>query len=149
MTDFALLNHFFDHIYVLTLKRATERQAQIKKNLTGLRYQFFFSVDKNDIDVNNLVNNSVYDLDAGIKNHRYHKPMSKGQIACAMGHRMIYEDVIKNNFSKVLILEDDVAPVENFSENFSQVMNNLPFDWDLLYFDYSKNENTKLAKKLL
>ena len=58
MTDveffFNLLNKFFDHVYVVTLARATDRHEHIRKELNGLKYEFFFGKDKHQFSVEEL-----------------------------------------------------------------------------------------------
>ncbi len=51
---FETLNNFFDKIYVITLKRATERHEHIHKELKGLTYELFFGVDKQEFDIEDL-----------------------------------------------------------------------------------------------
>ncbi|MBC7688942.1 MAG: glycosyltransferase family 25 protein [Aquabacterium sp.] len=147
MKDFALLNNFFDHIYVITLHRATERQAAIKTNLAGLNYQFFFGADKQQHPIEEMIQQGVYDEALAIKNHRYHKPFSAGQTCCAWSHKLVYEDVLNNGYKKVLILEDDVTAVSNNQDLLPAIIQELPANWELLYFDYSKNEKPQPIKQ--
>jgi hypothetical protein len=51
---FEPLNQYFDKIYVLTLERAIDRQEEIKLSLQGLNYNFFFGVDKKELDIATL-----------------------------------------------------------------------------------------------
>lgn len=140
--DFTALNHFFDHIYVVTLKRATTRQEQIAKQLHGLNFQFFFGADKNDFSIEALKANGTYDEAAAKHWHRYNKPMNGGQIGCSWSHRQVYEDMLRKGYQRILILEDDVFVNEKALPFFTQMMAELPTDWELLYFDYLKNTNT-------
>ena len=55
--------------------------------------------------------------------------------------------MLDKGYQKVLILEDDVTASEVFSEFAHQVINELPRSWELLYLDYSKNEQEDLLKK--
>ena len=147
MNDFTLLNNFFDHIYVLTLPRATERQTEFNINLAGLNFDFFWGVDKKDHVINELISNGIYDEQQAIKKHRYHKPFNGGQICCAWSHKKIYEDVIAKGYQKVLILEDDVITTEQLSTILADIFKVLPNNWELLYFDYNKNETPHVIKK--
>lgn len=106
--DLSVINSFFDHIYVITLKRATSRQQAIQRNLEGLNYSFFFGADKNEFKIENLKATGIYDEKLARKNHRYKKLMRDGQLGCSWSHRMIYEDILAKGYKKVVILEDDV-----------------------------------------
>ncbi len=144
--NYASLNRFFDRIYVLTIERATERHQKLTHDLNGLNYMLFFGVDKNNLSLSFLEKNNIYDNQKAIGLQRYKRPMRLGEIACSMGHKAIYEDVVANNFQKVLILEDDVVP--NFENNIETILNELPTNWELVYFDYFKNTNTNLKTQL-
>ncbi len=139
---FNLLNSNFNHIYIVTIKRATDRHLIIENELHGLKYELFFGADYKDFTVDELTKNNLYSESLSKINHRYNKPIKGGMLGCSLSHRMVYEDVIKNNYENVLILEDDVF-VKAFSKNnFENALKELPINWELLYFDYNKNENS-------
>lgn len=140
---FQPLNDFFDHIYVINLKRASERQENIKKDLAGLNVDFFEATDYKDFSVDELIEKGVYDPIKAKAKHRYGKAIKPAALACSISHKSVYEDVLKNNFSRVLILEDDVIPNEEGIVLFNKMIAELPPDWGILYFDYFKNtQNT-------
>ncbi len=140
-----IFNNYFDHIYVITLKRATERQAQIAKDLAGLRYDFFWGSDKLELDIPAMAAANAYNEEKAKELHRYSKGMSPGQIGCSLSHKRIYEDVLQKNYQRVLILEDDVYPVN--LEQMAAVINALPADWQLVMLDYYKNETPNWFKQ--
>ncbi|MBX2931637.1 MAG: glycosyltransferase family 25 protein [Chitinophagaceae bacterium] len=141
---FEILNQYFSHIYVLTIERAKERHAVIEEELKGLNYHFFWGLDSNDFSVEDLIQKNVYSEELAKKNHRYSKPIRGGMLACSLGHKMIYEDTIKNNYDKILVLEDDVMVNKFNLDNFIKAIQEFPDDGDLLYFDYHKNEKKPL-----
>ena len=138
---FNFLNSYFSHIYLVTIERAKDRHLIIEKELSGLKYELFFGADFKNFSIETLKETGIYNEDLAKRNHRYSKPIKGGMLGCSLSHRMIYEDIIENNYEKVLILEDDVI-IEQFSfNNFKAAINELPKNWELLYFDYNKNEN--------
>lgn len=146
-TDFSALNSFFDHIYVITLHRAVERQERISKDLQGLAFSFFYGADKNDFSIPELVQSGVYDPKKARSIHRYEKEMSGGQIGCSWSHKQVYEDVLSKGYQRVLILEDDVEATADIC-HFNEVVASLPSDWELLYLDYHKNDTATLTGKI-
>lgn len=144
---FRPLNDFFDHVYVITLARATERQQKISANLHGLDYSFFYGADKNDFDIGTLSAQGVYDEKKAKSIHRYHKPMTGGQIGCSWSHKLVYEDMIGKGYTRVLVLEDDVKACKEIV-SFASIINELPRDWELLYFDYHKNIDRNTVARL-
>jgi glycosyl transferase, family 25 len=139
---FEPFNQYFDKIYVLTLQRAIDRQTEIKLSLQGLSYDFFLGVDKTNLHIQTLEKERVYDEKLTRLNSRYNKLMTTGQIACAYSHVKIYEDIIKNNYSKSLILEDDVIVDFEKIDSFTKTIKELPENWDMFYLGY---ENKKIA----
>jgi glycosyl transferase, family 25 len=142
------LNEYFDHIYVITLKRATERHNKISEALKGLNYSFFFGADKQDFDLNQLKQQDIYDEEKAKHIHRYSKPMNGGQIGCAWSHKKVHQDILEKGYSKVLILEDDVTVAVKGVDQFNKIVSELPADWELLYLDYARNEKAGLIGSL-
>jgi glycosyl transferase, family 25 len=138
--DFQTFNTFFDKIYIITIHRATERQEKIKRLMEGLNYEFYFGADKKGFSIDDLKARNIYDEAKAISNHRYGKAMNSGQIGCAWSHAMVYADIVKNNYRKALVLEDDVLVSESGVSAFEKIINELPADWELLFLDYYKNE---------
>lgn len=143
MTDYTpyytQLNSYFDRIYVMTIKRATERHAKLQQVLKGLDFQFLFGADNKEFNVDDLVRQGVYDPVKARQVHRYHKLFNNGMLGCTITHKMVYEDVVKHGYKRVLIFEDDILPVEEGLKLFPKIISELPPDWELVYFDYNKN----------
>ncbi len=137
---FNILNSYFEKIYVITLRRAADRHKHLKNELKGLDYTLFYGQDKDEFDVKDLERKNIYNEDLARKYHRYGKPMPPGMIGCSWSHKLIYEDVIKHNYQKVLILEDDIEIDRKAVTSFQDALKNLPDDWELFYLGYEKNE---------
>lgn len=137
--DFTPFNNYFDHIYVITLEREVDKQQRISDLLEGLSFEFFTGVDKKDFAIDDLIKSGIYNEEQAIALHRFNKPMNKGQIGCSWSHRNVYEDVIRNGYNKVLILEDDVIPQKEGFAELPTILAELPDSWELVYFDYCKN----------
>lgn len=136
------LNQNFDHIFVLTLERAKDRQQAFKKRFQGLNYTFFNGIDGHELDYEQLIKDGTYSEQKAVEASRYHFKMTKGHIACSLGHVLIYQEAIKKNYDRLLILEDDAVLNEHVENDLlDKAMNELPPDWELLYLGYDKNEN--------
>lgn len=138
--NFDIINNFFDKIYVLTLERATERHLHFKKELEGLNYTIFYGKDKKDFDIKNLIKQGIYDESKARKIERYSRPMAPGMLGCSWSHKLIYEEIIKYRYKKVLIMEDDIVINKNNWHLLPHAFNELPLNWELLYFGFAKNE---------
>lgn len=144
---FDTLNGFFDKIYVLTIPAATERQQAFAEAMQGLNFHFFYGVEKHTLDLQQLQAAGVYDADKTRENQRFGKLMTTGEVACAMGHRRIYEDIVANNVRRALIFEDDVFPLPESMRYAPEMITAVPPDWQVLFFDYNKNEKAVPLKR--
>ena len=138
-TAIFLQNHF-DKIFVVSVPRFTSRHAAVTKNLQGLSFSFFWGTDKQNLDLEVAKKDGFYDEATTIKKQRQGKPMNSGELACSLSHRSIYAEMIKNNWQRALILEDDVMPITENLAQLPDAVNELPPGWELVYFGYLKNE---------
>ena len=63
--------------------------------------------------------------------------LSAAQISLHLNNYYIWQDMIKNNYKKCLILEDDCVFTEYF-ENLENDIKFIPENWELLYLGHSK-----------
>jgi glycosyl transferase, family 25 len=141
------LQHFFDKIFVVSVPRFTERHQKLKQNLAGLQYDFFWGADKLKLDYATAKTDGTYDEQMAQKLQRQGKALNLGEIACSLSHRMVYEEMLKHNWQKVLILEDDILPLYTNLAQLPIALNELPEDWELVYLGYLKHENVTAALK--
>lgn len=134
------LHAYFDKIYIISLRRATDRHVQFRALLSGLDYEIQWAVDKDDIDTTDMIKRGLLD-DVTVRQPRYihENGLATGEIACALSHRAIYEEVIREGYERVLIFEDDVIPLTDRLHYLSSILEQMPTRWDLLYLGYSKN----------
>lgn len=140
LKPFDLLNRTFDRIFVVTLRRATDRQARVRERLEGLRYEFFWGTDKREIDIATLERTGIYSEARARHMHRNGKAMPLGHIAASISHRSIYELVVRNGWSRVLVFEDDVMPRTEDLAEVEATLAELPAGWDFVYLGYEHGE---------
>lgn len=141
-TFFSQLNQFFDKVFVITLRRATDRHAHIEKELQGLQYDIFYGHDKQEFSVEELKQKGIYNEALARKHHRYGKPMPAGMIGCSWSHAEVYKTIVQNNYQKTLVLEDDVVINKEQVSIWPQVLKELPAAWELLYLGFAEKEVT-------
>lgn len=143
-----LFEKYFDKIFVVSIERATDRHAQVRKQLEGLQFEFYFGADKQLFDWEKMKADAVvYDEARAKKLHRVGKAMNAGEVACALSHRGLYEHIVAQGYRRVLIFEDDVVPLTQNLSHLSAVINELPDNWGLVYFGYTKHEKVTPALK--
>jgi glycosyl transferase, family 25 len=136
---FQHLNNYYDKIYVLSVDGAGERRKLFAERFAGLDYSFFFGADKNNFTIEELESKNIYSEELTKKHHRYTKVMKPGEIACSWSHRMMYEDMLKNNYERVLIFEDDAVPDPEVMKQVPAILSEIPADCELLMWGWSKN----------
>jgi len=113
------INDYFDAIYCINLDRRPDRWKENclpQFNNLGLSVERFSAVDgKKDIDLG-------------------HGDYHNGEIAGSMSHLNALIKAKKNGIKKLLLLEDDVVFKDNANEIFSNTIDNVPKDWEYLFF---------------
>ena len=130
-------------IFVVNLTESTERRKRIQEQLDqlGLQAEFFPAVRGKSLDAAELATN--YD------DSSFFRPLSPGEIGCALSHVFIYKLIIERNIDHCLILEDDVL----ISEHVSKIMASIetvinPDSPELILLtslkEYSENDSISL-----
>lgn len=93
-------------VLVLSLADAAGRRQATGAELgrAGLGFRFFDAVDGRAMDEAALA--AVYDGNANAR--RAKRPLTRGEVACALGHRAIWADIAAGDAPVALICEDDL-----------------------------------------
>lgn len=142
------MQQYFDKVLVLTVARFTERHEKVKRRLEGIDFEFFYGTDKNDLTPERISREYRYDASASLAVRQVFPEMNTGEIACSLSHCNIYEAIIRNNWQRVLILEDDVVPDPEQLLSLPASLKELPDDWELFYLGYLKNEKITAGLRL-
>lgn len=145
---FEALNRFFDRILVVTLARATDRQARLAQRLAGLRHELVLGFDKAELDFPALVREGRYDPARARAVDRFGREMNPGQVGCSLSHRKIYEDAVREGWGRVLVLEDDAVPRLEALGEAAAALSELPEGWELAYLGYENFETVTLRDRL-
>ena len=143
-----ILNNYYDHIYVISVQSADKRRESFAELFSGLNYSFFYGADKKDFAIEELIEKNIYSEELTRKHHRYNKTMMPGEIACAWSHKMIYEDMLKKNFNRVMIFEDDAVPDTSVLNNVKIILSEIPADCELLMWGWAKNGDLGFGSSL-
>ena len=142
------LQQYFDKILVISIERFKDRHEKINRRMQGIAFDFLWGVDKNTLDEDFIQKNYVYlDNNFMAVRHRF-PPMNKGEIACALSHLKAYSIMLENDWKHILIFEDDIVPNNQHLHLFKNTIEELPTDWDVCYFGYTKNTKATWPKKM-
>lgn len=136
------LQNNFDKIFVVTVPRFTDRHNKVAESLQGLSFDFFWGADKLQLNLEKVKKDGTYDEVKAKKLQRQGKELNLGEIACSLSHRMVYEEMVKHGWNKILILEDDVLPLIENMDVLADALKELPNGWELVYLGYLKHETT-------
>ncbi len=136
---FSLLNNYYTKIYVLSVQAATERRELFAERFEGLNFTFFFGADKNQFTVEETIQKGIYSEALTMKHHRFNKVMKHGELACSWSHKMMYEDMLANNYDRILIFEDDAVPDPERMKQIPVILKEIPPDNELLFWGWGKN----------
>lgn len=115
-----LLNECFDKIYVITLKNS-HRIERVKTVLKNVEFEFFYGVNGEELDLSEYRKNG--------------SNLLRGQLGCALSHIGVYKEIVKSNYGKTLILEDDITISSNIN-NLKNYIEQLPENWGLFYLGH-------------
>ena len=130
-----------DSIHCINLKRSTNRRKLIDKESKriGIKINIFEAIDGNILS--RYQQNKLHPNGFTIFCHSLRFILKPRTIACATSHMMLLKSLKKNN-ENVLILEDDVFFKDNnFIKNFEKITNNLPINWDIVFFNLKRCPN--------
>nr|XP_046917261.1 glycosyltransferase 25 family member-like [Dermatophagoides farinae] len=133
-----------DQIYVINLARRPERRKRMEQclNLLGIRAKFKMATDGKELNEEFLQKHGIHTLDGYVD--PYHKrPITFGEIGCFLSHYRVWEEASRENYSKIIVLEDDVRFDWNFRSQWSQIFNRfetLSNQYDFLYLGRKLND---------
>lgn len=120
-----LTNIFWDNIFIINLKRRTDRKEQMIKKLNEqniTNYEFIEAVDG--------MNQSIIDKYTLMKNDMITQIISAGHFACLLSHINAIKLAKSRNYSSIMILEDDVYFCNDFISKLSNLL--IP-KYDMIY----------------
>lgn len=122
----------FDETFLINLKKREDRLNNfiIQVNNYNLGdFKIFEAIDGSSIKDN-------------------YSNLSIGNVGLIHSNIQIIEESIKNNYEKILIIEDDCVFNENIN-NIDDYFNHLPSDWDMVYFGGNHNPHINSPKPIM
>ncbi|WP_118813867.1 glycosyltransferase family 25 protein [Haemophilus haemolyticus] len=136
----------FPKIIVISLRNSSRRSI-ISKRLLGLGLEFEFLDATYGKTLPQEILDSV-DYDFYPKHYLSPKPLTLGEIGCAISHIRAYEHIVENKIESAIILEDDAIVSHFFKEIVQDALNKVKKNYDLLFLDHGKAKSYLFRKKL-
>ncbi len=118
-------------IWVLNLRRSTERRARMASHLAelGIAFEFIEAVEGRNLSPEECARST----DPERTRRFLGRTLTPLEIACSLSHRMLYQKQLDEGWEEVVILEDD-AVVDPAFLDVIQLRDALPADWELVSF---------------
>lgn len=109
-------------IHVLSLIHATDRRASVSREFSahGLEFRFFDAIDGAGITDADF--HQHYDSHLNACNFK--RPLSRGEVACALGHRAIWRQIAEGEAPVALVCEDDALLAGDIADFLRRVADN-------------------------
>ncbi|MBI4749610.1 MAG: glycosyltransferase family 25 protein [Acidobacteria bacterium] len=122
------MNSDLPPVWVISLRRSTERRAHIIQHLKehNLPFEFFDAIDGQLLTPDQLAR-----YDAQQAQQCMGRELVSAEIAIALSHLTLYQRMVDQNLAEVLILEDDVVLKPEFLEILNR-RTDFPKDWELV-----------------
>lgn len=116
----------FPRTFVLTVRRPIKRFDETVKHLDeqGIKWEPFYGMDNK---ITRLQAMDTFDLD------RAGERLEAKHVAATLTHYLLWKVMEYQPDESFVALEFDVRFVEGWQERFTEVMEFLPDDWDLVY----------------
>ena len=126
-----------DNIYFVNLERRPDRRIKMEHcfDQLGIERQLVEAVDGKLLDEEYLKRKGIEMLPI-FKEPFHGRPLTFGEIGCFMSHYGIWQDMVKNHFSKAIIFEDDIRFEPNFRDHLYRLyreLESLTLEWDLVF----------------
>ena len=126
-------------MYLLYVPKREQYIKDVMKKMK-LNPEFVQGPDKNKLDLEQLKKDKIIE-----KNTK----LSKGEIACYLGHLKILKKFVESDYKYALIFEDDVKLPNNIDETYEKIkysINNIPENTNLLYLGFYWEVCKKIIK---
>lgn len=136
-----------DKYYMCHYTKLSDRKDYAKDQIDrhNIDAKWITEFDKEDIDYDSLKNEYPTLLEYS---NIFNRKIRKSEISLCLKHISIFKDVILNNYQNVVVFEDDIILVDDFTNKLSEYMTQLPDDYDVLWIGsccnlHAKYENDK------
>lgn len=134
-------------IRIISLESEVERRSDLKKILERMNIDYYFY---NAFDARGLSEEDIKKYYSPLQREiAKRRPLTRGEIGCALSHMKCYEDFLENDEEILLVLEDD-ADLTDFDIGILDFYRNISVNFDVLIIGKSKikREDMRFLKKV-
>lgn len=130
--NFNKILNFVNKIYIINLDERKDRLTHTIKELNYYQVKNFqrFSAIKPNFD---NIDSKLYEKYSDYLSDNK-KQYIVGATGCKLSHLSIIKDALKNNYENILIFEDDITFIDNFTIYLNDFISKVStMNWDMLY----------------
>lgn len=132
--------------FIINMSSKVDRKKHMLKQIRNLSNDFkveFFEA----IDGNNENELSKYKFKTAQWFDPFNKkPLTKGEIGCALSHYILWEKIVNEKIEHAIIFEDDILIPDDFVKRYNSLLTELPEEYDLVYFNRKRMNNNEVKK---
>lgn len=134
-------------IFIISLKDSTRRkEISARLNSLELDFQFVDAVYGKELTQEQL---KQIDFEFYPQKYAAKKPLTLGEIGCALSHIKMYEHIVANNIPEAIILEDDAIVSLYFKQILKDVLRKVPARREIIFFDHGKAKVFPIMRNLV
>ncbi|QLB41059.1 glycosyltransferase family 25 protein [Mannheimia pernigra] len=134
-------------IFIISLKDSTRRkEISARLNSLELDFQFVDAVYGKELTQEQL---KQIDFEYYPQKYAAKKPLTLGEIGCALSHIKMYEYIVANNIPEAIILEDDAIVSLYFKQILKDVLRKVPARREIIFFDHGKAKVFPIMRNLV
>lgn len=134
-------------IFVISLK-GSPRRGVISQRLNGLKLNFSFIDGINGKTLSEEEKTAV-DYEFYPTKFAATRPLTIGEIGCAMSHLLIYKMMLEKNIDKAIILEDDAIVSQEFESIVKDSLKKAPLKTEILFYEHGKAKSHFFKRSLV
>lgn len=133
-------------VFIISLPNSPRRKViEERFNALNIPFEFFDAVYGKELSEDEI---SKVDREYSISRFATKKPLTLGEIGCAMSHIKLYEHIVKNNLQEVIIFEDDAIISQDFLKILKAVLEKVPSRREIIFFDHGKGKSWIFKRSL-
>jgi GR25 family glycosyltransferase involved in LPS biosynthesis len=134
----------FDKVYVINLKRRSDRKTALLKEYPHIDFTFIEAIDGKSIDV-------PKEISKGNIHSTFYDPngiLTAGVLGCALSHKKAWDQALTDGVENALFLEDDIVIKDIFNESksftfpYQEILKEIEeYDYDIVHLGKKKSES--------
>lgn len=130
------------NIFIVHYKKLIDRKKYLQEKLKNYNIYFIDEYDREFVDKYDKIyfkNKNLWKerVDGIYKDDIKYRDLKNSEVCNYLSHLKAYKKILENNLEYAIILEDDVIINDDFDINLNDLINNIPKDYDCIFFGSS------------